>query len=124
MFNSGDGTIKAHVFAFELANPHLVRLRRKQRLVVRHSCDIKLCCNPKCLLLGTQKDNMADMDARGRRVNNPARGEDHPGAKLSRESVETARRLHALGASSRSLAKVYGVTSTVMDDVIKRRSWR
>jgi hypothetical protein len=33
--------------------------------------------NPKHLLLGTQSDNVKDMDAKGRRVLNPMRGEKH-----------------------------------------------
>jgi hypothetical protein len=35
-------------------------------LVVRHRCDIMRCCNPKHLVLGTQKDNIHDQIARGR----------------------------------------------------------
>ena len=35
-------------------------------IVVRHSCDIPLCCNPKHLLMGTQADNIADCHRRKR----------------------------------------------------------
>lgn len=35
--------------------------------VVRHSCDTPACVNPNHLVLGTQAENVADMDARGRR---------------------------------------------------------
>lgn len=34
--------------------------------VIRHSCDNPPCCNARHLLDGTQKDNAADMVARGR----------------------------------------------------------
>jgi len=34
--------------------------------VVMHSCDNPACCNPKHLSIGTQRQNVADMDAKGR----------------------------------------------------------
>ena len=36
-------------------------------LVGRHSCDVRLCCNPAHILDGTKADNSRDMVARGRR---------------------------------------------------------
>lgn len=33
---------------------------------VLHKCDIRRCVNPKCLFLGTKKDNAEDRDAKGR----------------------------------------------------------
>lgn len=35
-------------------------------LVVRHTCDVGLCCNPRHLVPGTQADNMRDRVERGR----------------------------------------------------------
>ena len=31
-----------------------------ERVLVRHSCNVKACCNPDHLLLGTEKDNHDD----------------------------------------------------------------
>lgn len=36
--------------------------------VVRHTCDVRCCVNPDHLLVGTQADNMDDMNRRGRHV--------------------------------------------------------
>ena len=36
-------------------------------MVVCHTCDNPGCCNPDHLFVGTQLDNIKDMDAKGRR---------------------------------------------------------
>jgi hypothetical protein len=38
---------------------------------VLHHCDRPICVHPRCLHLGTQFDNMAEMTARGRRSSGP-----------------------------------------------------
>ena len=37
--------------------------------IIMHSCDVVLCCNPAHMRLGTDKENMADMWAKGRGSN-------------------------------------------------------
>src|SRR5579864_1704948 len=66
-----DGHIcSTHIVAWALANNQLVPSGRpagntKDGLVVRHSCDVRACINPKHLLEGTQKNNLDDMTQRG-----------------------------------------------------------
>jgi hypothetical protein len=68
-----DGTRQrplAHRVAMRL---HLGRELDRAEFVLHH-CDNPPCCNPAHLFLGTQKDNMADMMAKGRH--------DHSGLEL------------------------------------------
>ena len=50
--------------------------------VVMHTCDNPSCVNPAHLKLGTQKDNLADRDAKGRRSFRQ-RGRYGPGVKYA-----------------------------------------
>ena len=80
---------RVHRLAYKLVHGRIYR-----HLEVLHSCDCPPCFNPKHLRQGTQADNLADMDARGRRRSNgrpgilrgPNRllsGEYHAKAKLT-----------------------------------------
>jgi hypothetical protein len=59
------GTVCTHRLAWELAHgPIPVGMQ------VLHHCDNRRCCDAeKCLFLGTNADNMADKDAKGRNNN-------------------------------------------------------
>src|SRR5271154_2203949 len=53
---------KAHRLSYELFKGPI-----PDGLEIRHTCDVRCCVNPDHLLVGTRKDNMGDMDSRGRR---------------------------------------------------------
>lgn len=63
-----DGKVLAHRAVWELEKGPIPESDDYHGTVVMHSCDNRACCNPKHLKLGTQADNVADMDAKGRRV--------------------------------------------------------
>lgn len=87
-------------------------------LFVCHKCDVRLCVNPDHLFLGTGADNVADMDAKGRRANR--KGEASPVAKLTNRDVLAIR---VDTRSSRVIAAEYGVSKTAILDVKTRRNW-
>lgn len=88
-----------------------------------HTCDNPSCCNPSHLFLGTQKDNMQDMRAKGRRIGK-LRGEMVYGSKLSADQVKQIRIRHENGAKPSVLAGEYGVTSQSIRAVLKRTNWK
>lgn len=55
--------VLTHRLAWELANGSI-----PEGMNVLHRCDNPPCCDPEHLFLGTQKDNVADMIAKGRKV--------------------------------------------------------
>ena len=76
-------------------------------MVIRHSCDNPCCCNIDHLAVGTQADNLKDMQARGRA--NYLRGEKASSAKLTDAQVVAIRALPGAINNAQVGAK-YGVS--------------
>ena len=57
----GQPSIAAHRAVFTLTHGPI-----PPGMVVCHTCDNRICCNPAHLWLGTQRDNLMDMIAKGR----------------------------------------------------------
>lgn len=85
---------------------------------VMHSCDTPLCCNPKHLVLGTQKDNVADMMAKGR--DHKASGEEHGMRKLTKEQV---LEIFADKRPQKQIAAAYGVGLTCINNIKTGFTW-
>lgn len=86
-------------------------------LHVLHRCDNRRCINPAHLFLGTNADNTADRNAKGRQ----ARGEGHARARLTAADV---RAIRGSGRRIADLAAEYGVGETAISNIIHRRSWK
>lgn len=112
--------VRAHRAAWELERGAI-----PAGLVVCHRCDVRACCNPAHLFLGTQSDNMQDCAAKGRlstvRFLPKNRGEANGRAKLTRERVEEIRS-SPLSASDAALA--FGVSRATVHAIRQRRIWR
>lgn len=88
-------------------------------LSVCHRCDNPPCCNPRHLFLGTQADNNADMDAKGRR----SRGSKHSSSKLTEAAVLEVRALLAEGLTHRAIAARFGVCHAVVGCIARGTTW-
>ena len=81
-------------------------------LHILHYCDNRKCANPTHLWAGTNKDNVDDMNRKGRHAN--FRGESNPSCKLTDEQVSEIRRRYkpfGLGVDNiSSLSKEFGVS--------------
>ena len=87
--------------------------------VVCHRCDNPCCVNPEHLFIGTQKQNVDDRDAKGRR--NQARGERQGSSKLSAEQVLAIR----LDSRKQSvIAAEYGISRAHVGNLKANRAWK
>ena len=101
-------------------------------LMVCHTCDNGICCNPAHLWLGTAADNMADMLAKGRQKK-PTRppfvyvrkgyrsGEAHHSTTLTAADVCAIR---ADTRSGRQIAKSYGISPSSVSMIRAGKRWK
>jgi len=91
---------------------------------ILHKCDNPSCINPDHLFVGTQLDNIADMNAKGRHGKFVHESESSPGAKLKWPEVREIRRRCANGELIYMVANDYGVSKTTVGYIIRRQTWR
>lgn len=85
---------------------------------VCHECDTPACVNPRHLFLGTDADNMADRDRKGRHV--AFRGEGHPMAKLSEQQVADIR---IASGKQVDIAAAYGISFQQVSKIKLGQCW-
>lgn len=108
-----DGLIYTHVLSWQLANGPI-----PEGLFVCHRCDNPPCVNPAHLFLGTQADNMHDMLGKRRH----SHGEKHA-TKLTANDVRRIRELCAQGATQINVAKMFGVSRSMVGFIANRKRW-
>lgn len=89
-------------------------------LWVLHSCDVRDCCNPDHLRLGTHSDNVADIINRNR----IPRGEDCHIAVLSESEVMEIRRMWDQGQSISGIARKFQVSRWAIYQIGRRNTWK
>lgn len=121
-----------HRLSWELINGEI-----KDGLFVLHRCDNPSCINPSHLFLGTQKQNLEDMHAKGRNAQPTgfrhgsktkpekiARGERISNSKLKEDQVIEIRQLkESSGISNRAIAKLYNVTPPTIRGIVNGTAW-
>jgi len=90
---------------------------------VMHACDVRHCCNPDHLSLGTTAENMRDNAVKGRADRRP--GERHPLARLTEAAVAEIKRLRDEdGLTFAAIAGRMGVTDSAVESAYHGRTWR
>lgn len=108
---------KAHRLAWTLTNGPIA-----PEMKILHRCDNPPCINPDHCFLGTQADNVRDMESKGRGHRTGAHGERNSQAVLAAEQVREIRNL--TGISGRQIAFRYGVSPMTISRILNRQLWK
>lgn len=101
------GELYAHRIAYRLAVGEI-----PAGMVVCHHCDNPRCCNPAHLFIGTQADNVRDMNQKGRRA-----------SKINEQDREDIRKAleNAPRGTTARLAQQYGLSRNYVGQLKHRK---
>lgn len=111
-----DGFITtAHRIAYKLAKGD------PGGLFVLHRCDNPSCCNPNHLLLGSHKDNMADMRAKKRSLV----GRRNTQARYTEGIIMAIRAEHRrTGKFGKALAPKFNISPSYINAILRVEIWK
>jgi len=104
----------AHRVSYQLKHGAIPKGDGYHGMCVLHKCDNPLCVNPNHLFLGTQKDNMTDMNKKERSGL----------TKLREVDVINIRAIYEhTSATYQKLADIYSITNSAIGEIIRRKTW-
>jgi hypothetical protein len=106
---------RAHRVAYELVCGPI-----PNGLLVLHRCDVRRCCNPAHLFLGTAKENTQDMVQKGRAKGHP-QGEQHPNARLTADQV---REIRDWTGPKNEIAARFSISEAYVSNIRAGRKWK
>lgn len=115
--------VAAHRFSYELENGPIPQGPGFHGYCVLHRCDNPSCVRPDHLFIGTNADNVRDMDNKGRRVNAQKKGDLHPSAKLTAEKVLQIYAMVKGDRTQTSIAREFGVCLSTVNHIKTGRLW-
>lgn len=116
-----EGKILSHRLSYVMHKGDIPECDEHHGMVVMHTCDNRLCVNPDHLVLGTQKDNVKDMDEKGRRVTVVKKGEAH---HMTTITAGQAKEIYLANGVYRLIAERFGCTVAVVKSIKRRVTWR
>ena len=95
-------------------------------MFVCHTCDVRHCCNPSHLWIGTPADNVRDMMVKGRNSRNTGSpGQTNPAAKLTQYQVDEIRKLYATRQYTlKQLGATYNISKSMISVIVRGEAWK
>lgn len=87
---------------------------------VCHTCDVRACCNPAHLFLGTQQENNSDRDKKGRQ----AISVKIRTTKLTPKQIVAIRAEYAEGKTKTAIGKRFAVSAKNIEAIVNRKTWK
>ena len=122
-FSVGGGNVQfAHRISYALSHEGEI----SDELRCLHVCDNPPCVNSRHLWLGTDADNVKDMDEKGRRWRSPNQyGENAPNVKLTEEEVLEIRKLREIDKLTlKEIAPLFNITWQNVYRIVSRITWK
>ena len=93
-------------------------------MCVLHKCDNPTCINPDHLFLGTQLDNIADMNKKGRHGKAVHKSGSSPMSKLAWPDILSIRKMRREGMKQSEIALAFGVTTENISMIVLHKTWK